>query len=122
MVPDAASVTSSAVDAGPLPSFPALPPLPSLPRRLSAEPPGWVREVDIVVVGSGIAGLTAALECRDLGTIMVVTKDEVAAGSTHWAQGGIAWLLDRGPRGQAPREDTPPPPAGPRRAGGGLGG
>jgi L-aspartate oxidase len=42
------------------------------------------------VVGSGIAGLTAALECRELGKVMVVTKDVVAAGSTPWAQGGIA--------------------------------
>ena len=67
MVPDAASLTSSTAQADSLPSFPALPPLPALPRRLSAEPPGWVREVDIVVVGSGIAGLTAALECRHLG-------------------------------------------------------
>src|SRR5918995_525018 len=96
MVPDAASLTSSPVQAQSLPSFPALPALPSLPRRLSAEPPGWVREVDVVVVGSGIAGLTAALECRDLGTIMVVTKDELAAGSTHWAQGGIAWVQAEG--------------------------
>ena len=43
-----------------------------------------------MVVGSGIAGLTAALECSDLGDVMVVTKDVVAAGSTPWAQGGIA--------------------------------
>jgi L-aspartate oxidase len=70
--------------------FNTLPPLPDLPRRLAAEEPGWVREVNVVVVGSGIAGLTAALECRDLGDVMVVTKDVVAAGSTPWAQGGIA--------------------------------
>ena len=75
MVPDGASMVTSPVQANPQPPFPALPSLPLLPQRLSAEPPGWVREVDIVVIGSGIAGLTAALECRDLGTIMVVTKD-----------------------------------------------
>ena len=106
MVPDAASLTSSPVQAQALPSFPALPALPSLPRRLSAESPGWVREVDVVVVGSGIAGLTAALECRDLGTIMVVTKDEVAAGSTHWAQGGIAWVQAKGDTIQQHIDDT----------------
>jgi L-aspartate oxidase len=72
------------------------PPLPELPLRLAAEDPGWVREVDVVVVGSGIAGLTAALECRDLGRVMVVTKDVVAAGSTPWAQGGIASVQDEG--------------------------
>jgi L-aspartate oxidase len=105
MVPDAASVTTSAQPSS-LPAFPALPPLPFVPRRLSAEPPGWVREVDIVVVGSGIAGLTAALECRKLGTIMVVTKDEVAAGSTHWAQGGIAWVQAEGDTVQQHIDDT----------------
>ncbi len=75
-------------------------PLPALPRRLAAEPPGWVREVDVVVVGSGVAGLTAALECRErLGgdsVVMVVTKDVVAAGSTRWAQGGIASVQAEG--------------------------
>ena len=57
-------------------------------------------------VGSGIAGLTAALECRDLGTIMVVTKHEVAAGSTHWAQGGIAWVQAEGDTIQQHIDDT----------------
>jgi L-aspartate oxidase len=84
----------------------ALPPLPSLPQRLAAEPPGWIREVDIVVIGSGIAGLTAALECRDLGTIMVVTKGEVSAGSTHWAQGGIAWVQAEGDTVEQHIDDT----------------
>ena len=106
MVPDGASTATSPVQANPQPSFPALPPLPFLPQRLSAEPPGWVREVDIVVIGSGIAGLTAALECRDLGTIMVVTKDEVSAGSTHWAQGGIAWVQAEGDTVQQHIDDT----------------
>ena len=106
MLPDAASLTSSPVQAKSPPSFPALPPLPSLPHRLAAEPPGWVREVDVVVIGSGIAGLTAALECRDLGTIMVVTKDEVAAGSTHWAQGGIAWVQAEGDTIEQHIDDT----------------
>ncbi|MET0695726.1 MAG: L-aspartate oxidase, partial [Propionibacteriaceae bacterium] len=81
-------------------------PLPELPQRLAAEPPGWVREVDVVVIGSGIAGLTAALECRDLGTIMVVTKDVVAAGSTHWAQGGIASVQAEGDTVQQHVDDT----------------
>ena len=105
MVPDAASLTSSTAQARTT-VVPRTPPLPALPRRLSAEPPGWVREVDIVVVGSGIAGLTAALECRHLGTIMVVTKDEVAAGSTHWAQGGIAWVQAEGDTLQQHIDDT----------------
>ena len=106
MVPDGASTTTSPVQASPELSFPPLPPLPVLPQRLAAERPGWIREVDIVVIGSGIAGLTAALECRDLGTIMVVTKDEVSAGSTHWAQGGIAWVQAEGDTVQQHIDDT----------------
>jgi len=106
MVPDGASVTTSPAQANTSPVFPALPPLPPLPQRLAAEPPGWIREVDIVVIGSGIAGLTAALECRDLGTIMVVTKDEVSAGSTHWAQGGIAWVQAKGDTIEQHIDDT----------------
>lgn len=51
------------------------------------------------MVGSGIAGLTAALrihaEAPDL-TVLVVTKDALAAGSTQWAQGGIAAALGPG--------------------------
>ena len=76
MVPDDASQANSAA-----PPMPRLPQLPVLPQRLASETPGWVREVDVVVLGSGIAGLTAALECSDLGSVMVVTKDVVAAGS-----------------------------------------
>jgi L-aspartate oxidase len=108
MVPDGGSLTSSPLPAGTQPDFPALPPLPSLPQRLAAEPPGWIREVDIVVIGSGIAGLTAALECRDLGlgSVMVVTKNEVSAGSTHWAQGGIAWVQAEGDTIQQHIDDT----------------
>ncbi|MGH8867017.1 MAG: L-aspartate oxidase, partial [Actinomycetes bacterium] len=65
-----------------------------MPRRLSAPAPGWVATTDVVVVGSGIAGLTAALQARTAGRVMVVTKDVLAAGSTRWAQGGIAAALD----------------------------
>ncbi len=73
-----------------------------LPERLEAPPPGWTTYADVVVIGSGIAGLTAALRIRSSapGTrLLVVTKDLLSAGSTTWAQGGIAAAL--GP------EDTP---------------
>ena len=71
-----------------------------LPERLAAGAPGWDTTADVVVVGSGIAGLTAALRLRDhVGKVLVVTKDVLSAGSTQWAQGGIAAAL--GP------EDTP---------------
>ncbi len=70
--------------------------------RLTAPEPGWSTRADIVVVGSGIAGLTAALRLHAADPalhLLVVTKDALNAGSTQWAQGGIAAAL--GP------EDTP---------------
>lgn len=70
---------------------------PSIPTRLSAPEPGWTVEADVIVVGSGVAGLTVALrhaELRPEARILVVTKDVLASGSTRWAQGGIAAVLD----------------------------
>ncbi|TDO62431.1 L-aspartate oxidase [Kribbella sp. VKM Ac-2571] len=67
---------------------------PAVPQRLAAPEAGWTDSVDVVVIGSGVAGLTAALRARELGTVLVVTKDVVASGSTQWAQGGIAAALD----------------------------
>ena len=51
--------------------------------------------VDVAVIGSGIAGLFLAVECAKSGlSVAVVTKKEVTASSTNWAQGGIAGVLD----------------------------
>ena len=50
----------------------------------------------MVVVGSGVAGLTAALHARRAGTVLLVTKALLEAGSTRWAQGGIAAALGPG--------------------------
>jgi L-aspartate oxidase len=66
----------------------------TLPRRLAAPAPGWTTQADVVVVGSGIAGLTVALEARKAGRVLLVTKTRLDAGSTAWAQGGIAAALD----------------------------
>src|SRR6187200_1354842 len=75
-------------------------PVRRVPGRLVAPEPGWTTTADVVVVGSGIAGLTAALRLRGhVDKVLVVTKDVLAAGSTQWAQGSIAAAL--GP------EDTP---------------
>jgi L-aspartate oxidase len=64
--------------------------------RLAAPDPGWTASADIVVVGSGIAGLTTALKARQAGRVLLVTKTELDAGSTRWAQGGIAAALGPG--------------------------
>ncbi|SPT60024.1 L-aspartate oxidase [Actinomadura madurae] len=65
-----------------------------IPSVLHAPAPGWTRETDVVVIGSGIAGLVAALRCRPHGRVLLVTKALLDAGSTRWAQGGIAAALD----------------------------
>jgi L-aspartate oxidase len=65
----------------------------SLARRLTAPAPGWTRDADVVVVGSGIAGLVAALRARSHGRVLLVTKALLDDGSTRWAQGGIAAAL-----------------------------
>ena len=69
------------------------------PGRLAAPDPGWITRADVVVIGSGIAGLTAALRIHAADpelTLLVVTKDVLNAGSTQWAQGGIAAALGPG--------------------------
>jgi L-aspartate oxidase len=67
----------------------------SLARRLAAPPPGWTRTADVVVVGSGVAGLSVALRLRRQSgaRVLLVTKTVVDDGSTRWAQGGIAAAL-----------------------------
>jgi len=64
-----------------------------LPRALLAPPPTWTLDVDVVVLGSGAAGLSAALAVRPVRTALIVTKDTLDAGSTAWAQGGLAGVL-----------------------------
>jgi L-aspartate oxidase len=78
-----------------------------VPARLLAPEPGWTTECDVVVIGSGIAGLTAALRLRgQVEKVLVVTKDVLDAGSTQWAQGGIAAALGPGDTPDQHEHDT----------------
>jgi len=45
---------------------------------------------DFLIIGTGIAGLRAALELASHGRVLVLTKSDPGAGSTGYAQGGIA--------------------------------
>jgi L-aspartate oxidase len=47
-------------------------------------------DYDVVVVGSGVAGLTCALRLAGRRRVLLVTAGELRSGSTRWAQGGIA--------------------------------
>ncbi|MGB8652588.1 MAG: L-aspartate oxidase [Mycobacteriales bacterium] len=61
--------------------------------RLLAPEPGWTTSADVVVVGSGVAGLMTALHATRAGSVLLVTKVHVDDGSTRWAQGGVAAAL-----------------------------
>jgi len=65
-----------------------------VPRQLAAPEPTWTVTTDVVILGSGAAGLSAALAARPVRDVVLITKDVLAAGSTSWAQGGLAAVLD----------------------------
>lgn len=48
---------------------------------------------DYIVIGSGVAGLRAAIELSRSGSVLVITKDRLSESSTEYAQGGVAVAL-----------------------------
>lgn len=61
---------------------------------------------DVVILGSGAAGLTAALNLADRFRVVVLAKGGLSEGSTAWAQGGIAAVLDEGDTFEKHIDDT----------------
>ena len=51
-------------------------------------------DFDVLVIGSGAAGLTLALQMAQHAKVAVISKRKISSGSTSWAQGGIAAVLD----------------------------
>lgn len=49
---------------------------------------------DVLIIGSGAAGLTLGLSLPEHLNAAIISKDELDAGSTRWAQGGVAAVLD----------------------------
>ena len=65
--------------------------------KLFAPNPGWTVQADVIVIGSGVAGLTTALNLRAANlSVLLVTKAKIDEGSTKWAQGAEyrAWGID----------------------------
>jgi L-aspartate oxidase len=65
-----------------------------------------LRHFNYVIVGSGIAGLFAALEARDHGSVLVLTKGSLDESNTKHAQGGIAAAVGPDDNPELHLEDT----------------
>jgi L-aspartate oxidase len=63
-------------------------------------------DYDVLVIGSGAAGLTAALNLAQHFRVAVIAKGGLSEGSTAWAQGGIAAVLEDGDTFESHIEDT----------------
>ncbi|WP_121410518.1 FAD-dependent oxidoreductase, partial [Pseudomonas aeruginosa] len=61
---------------------------------------------DVLVIGSGAAGLSLALTLPEHLRIAVLSKGELSQGSTYWAQGGVAAVLDDTDTVESHVEDT----------------
>ncbi|MEW5423333.1 FAD-dependent oxidoreductase [Amorphus sp. 3PC139-8] len=69
---------------------------------------GWDDEVDVIVLGTGAAGLTAALAAAANGARVAVCEKAATVGGTTAVSGGIAWVPahDRAPNIDLPVEDA----------------
>ena len=63
-------------------------------------------EADVLIIGSGAAGLTAALQLAATRKVAVLAKGSISDGATAWAQGGIAAVLEPGDNFENHIEDT----------------
>lgn len=81
--------------------------LPALPGRIPTATPSWTDETDVIIVGAGAAGLSAAVRLLDADRrVAVITKAEPGDGSTAWAQGGLAAVLGQGDTIESHLDDT----------------
>lgn len=65
-----------------------------------------LQKFDVLIVGSGLAGLSAALLLAPTHKVAVLTKRALTDGSSSWAQGGIASVLDPADNFESHVQDT----------------
>jgi len=61
---------------------------------------------DVVIIGSGIAALSAALAASEDASVLIVTKSEIKESNTYYAQGGVAVVLDPADNPEGHLRDT----------------
>mgnify|MGYP000970475794 CR=1 FL=1 len=71
------------------------------PRR-----PNIQHQCDVLIIGSGAAGLSLALKLAEHCNVIVLSKSERSEGSTRYAQGGIAAVFDEDDRSDAHGVET----------------
>jgi L-aspartate oxidase len=64
------------------------------------------RDFDVLIVGSGLAGLSAALHLAPTHRVAILTKRVMSDGSSGWAQGGIAAVMDHADSFDSHVDDT----------------
>src|SRR5690606_11977833 len=79
---------------------------PQPPMSSNHSPDQRVQRADVLVIGGGAAGLSLALRLADHARVVVLSKSSLRQGSTYYAQGGIAAVLDAADSLEAHVEDT----------------
>jgi L-aspartate oxidase len=76
-------------------------------RLLPALEPCWERDADVAVVGSGAAGISAALAAAGHGRrVLLISKEDLGGGATPLAQGGLAAAIGPGDSAARHQRDT----------------
>jgi L-aspartate oxidase len=76
-------------------------------RYLPWSQPCWARDAEVVVVGSGAAGMTAALTAAGHGrSVLLLSKEDIGGGATPLAQGGLAAAIGPGDNPALHQRDT----------------
>ena len=76
-------------------------------RYLPSRGPRWQRDADVVIVGSGAAGMSAALAAAGHGRrVLLISKEDLGGGATPLAQGGLAAAIGPGDSAAQHQRDT----------------